>query len=358
MTFAWNSPEDKGGLKLTSYNIYMAEGDGLFNTVLNAPATTNPSITVHTEFSLNAAQTYRFKVSASNFVGEGPISEEIFVIAADMPEKPTNPPIVTLITQTSISLTLEELPESSNGGSEVTGYIVQMDDGYGGSFQVVHDSLFLTLILSGLDASRFYRIRYAARNILYDSGNLFECDQLQWSEQISVLTAVAPSEPRNLHNSTSLRYRDALVYNWERPLYDGGSELQTYTLDIRHVETDTSTFYTITVQASTFKFESLLPANDYKVRIKVKNLVGESDYTDYVQARTGIEPTRPGLLTFVATTRTTIDLSWLLLTGADTGGSDENPLEITHYHLYIDDGLNGPFSLHDTVDGTTSTYTV
>ena len=112
------------------------------------------------------------------------------------------------------------------------------------------------------------------------------------------------------------------------------------------------------MQASSFKFESLLPANDYKVRIKVKNLVGESAYTDYVQARTGIEPTRPGLLSFDATTRTTIDLSWLLLTGADTGGSDENPLEITHYHLYLDDGLSGAFSLHDTVDGTTSTYTV
>lgn len=154
----------------------MAKGEGLFETVLNAPAEVNPSITVHTESNLVDAEMYRFKISAVNFVGEGPISEEIYVIAADMPEKPTNPPTVTLITQSSISFTLEPLPESSNGGSEITGYIVQADDGLGGDYEQVHDSLYMTLILSGLEPSRFYRIRYAARNILYDSGNLFECD--------------------------------------------------------------------------------------------------------------------------------------------------------------------------------------
>jgi hypothetical protein len=54
-----------------------------------------------------------------------------------------------------------------------------MDDGLGGSFVIKHNSLFVDgLILSGLESSRFYRIRYAARNIIYDSGNLFECDTL------------------------------------------------------------------------------------------------------------------------------------------------------------------------------------
>ena len=44
-----------------------------------------------------------------------------------------------------------------------------MDDGLGGDFTTVHDSLELELILSGLESSRFYRIRYAARNIIFDS---------------------------------------------------------------------------------------------------------------------------------------------------------------------------------------------
>jgi hypothetical protein len=112
------------------------------------------------------------------------------------------------------------------------------------------------------------------------------------------------------------------------------------------------------VQATSYKFDNLDPATDYSVRIKVENLVGESDWSDSVNATTGIEPTRPGLLTFDASTRTTLQISWLQLQGADTGGSDEKPLVITHYHLYIDDGHNGTLKLLDSVDGTVSSYLV
>lgn len=56
--------------------------------------------------------------------------------------------------------------------------------------------------------------------------------------------------------------------------------------------------------------------------MKVNNLVDESDWTDQVVARTGILPTRPGILTFDGTTRTTIDMSFSELVGSDTGGTD------------------------------------
>ncbi len=77
------------------------------------------------------------------------------------------------MTPNSISLTLAPIPDVSNGGSPVTSYIVQMDDGLGGDFQTMSDALTLNLIFSGLQQSRFYRIKYAARNIIYDSGNMF-----------------------------------------------------------------------------------------------------------------------------------------------------------------------------------------
>ena len=237
MTFEWQPPEDKGGIELLSYKIYMAKADDTFSQVLSAPSELNPSITVHTEQGLVADQTYKFRVSAVNFVGEGPLSNEIFVIAADMPEKPTIPPTINTVTQTSITLTLTELPEENNGGSPVTGYIVQMDDGLGGEFVTVHDSLYLYLILSGLEQSRFYRIRYAARNIIYDSSNIFECDELQFSDQVVVHTAIEPTTPLTLVHNTALRYRDALIFEWRPPLNDGGSKLQEYHLELLNKET-------------------------------------------------------------------------------------------------------------------------
>jgi hypothetical protein len=103
------------------------------------------------------------------------------------------------------------------------------------------------LILSGLESSRFYRIKYAARNIIYDSGNLFECDVLQFSDEIVVLTAVDPTVPLNLHHNTALRYRDALIFAWDAPISNGGSKLQEYHLEIKDVVTEVVTEYTLTV---------------------------------------------------------------------------------------------------------------
>ena len=80
------------------------------------------------------------------------------------------------------------------------------------------------------------------------------------------------------------------------------------------------------MQAKSFTFSGLDSATEYAVRIKVNNLVDESDWSDYSFATTGIDPSRPGLLSFDSTTRTTINLSWSSLVGADTGGSDTNPL--------------------------------
>jgi len=76
------------------------------------------------------------------------------------------------------------------------------------------------------------------------------------------------------------------------------------------------------VQASSFTFSGLDSATEYAVRIKVNNLVDESDWSDYSYATTGVEPSRPGVLSFDATSRTTINFSWSSLVGADTGGSD------------------------------------
>lgn len=49
MTFEWQAPQDKGGIELLSYTIYMAKGDSIFAALMDTPAKANPSITIHTE---------------------------------------------------------------------------------------------------------------------------------------------------------------------------------------------------------------------------------------------------------------------------------------------------------------------
>ena len=54
---------------------------------------------------------------------------------------------------------------------------------------------------------------------------MFQIDELQFSDLVTVLTAVGPSAPSGLRQETSLRYRDALVYRWNAPSNNGGSPL-------------------------------------------------------------------------------------------------------------------------------------
>lgn len=266
--------------------------------------------------------------------------------------------MVTLFTETSISIYLEPVEDAANGGSDVTGYIVQIDDGLGGDYLTVHDSLEQSLILTQLESGRLYNIRYAARNILYDQDNMYECDQLQFSDPVQQLTAVEPSVPRDLRHASEFRYRDALVFEWEAPLSTGGSKLELYYLEVTNALTLESTTLEVTIQAAQLKIDNLVPATEYEVRIRTSNLVGFSDWSESVKATTGIRPSRPGILSFDATTRTTLSLSWTQLVGADTGGSDESPLSINYYHLYVDDGLGGEFRLHDSISGSESSFTV
>jgi hypothetical protein len=170
------------------------------------------------------------------------------VLAADLPEAPLNPPTIDSHTETAISLSLEALDEARDGGSTVTGYLVEIDDGLGatpGAFRRVQDSLATSLIISGLVGGRTYSLRYAARNLVYDSGNMFGCDSIQWSPLASVLTAIPPAPPTNLRQVTTAdgsgrlqRYRTKLAVEWD-PMTEtrlGSSHLEGYTLAMLDID--------------------------------------------------------------------------------------------------------------------------
>ena len=189
---SWTAPVEKGGVALTGYKVYMATGSAEFAELTSAAAKTDPDVTSHTESGLTAAQEYRFRVTAYNPVGESVATESIYVIAADLPESPANAPTIDTVTESYLTFTLTAIPLANNGGSAVTGYLVQMDDGLGGDYTLVHDSTTLTVTLSNLVAGRTYRLKYAGRNIVYDANNMFDCDVLQWSAVAYATTTVEP----------------------------------------------------------------------------------------------------------------------------------------------------------------------
>ena len=153
---------------MNGFNVYYAVASGDYQLVVNAPTETNPTILSHSQTGLVSGQTYKFKVSAVNMIGEGLTTDFIYVIAASMPEAPVNPPTVLEYDQTSITISLTPIASGPDGGSPITGYIVMIDDGLGGPFVQVQNSLILQLTISNLRSGRSYRIKYAGRNLVYD----------------------------------------------------------------------------------------------------------------------------------------------------------------------------------------------
>jgi hypothetical protein len=366
LTFRWSPPAEDGGVELLGYKVYVAEGDAAYVEVAGAASASDATIETHehTAADLQAGVAYRFRVSAHNIIGEGPTAQlqtgqELpgdvvdYVLAADLPESPANPPSILNITETAISVSLATIPTASNGGSAVTSYLVEIDDGLGGpagtgsptTYIRVHDSLETTLIINGLHGGRTYRIRYAGRNLVYDAGNMFDIDSLKWSAPAEVLTAVVPQPPKNLRHGTSpdgtgtlVRYRDKILVQWDAMTTAelGSSPLAGFTIGVLDVTgTGLETETAIAPEAVAHTFASLLPGYFYQFRIKATNIVGTSAWSEYTAAvRPGVQPTRPGLISFTATTRTSIDYTFVELTGQDTGGTDAEPIPLV-YHVYI-----------------------
>lgn len=263
ITFQWESPVDNGGLELIGYKVYVAEGSGPYLEVSTAPTRLNPTIITHTQTGMIAGVGYKFKVSAYNAMGEGLMTESIYVIAADMPQSPVNSPSVLEYTQTSITIQIETIPDPSNGGSPVTGYIIMIDDGLGGDFVQVQDSLDMSLTISNLRSGRTYRIKYAGRNIVYDQNNMYECDHIQWSESTVVLTALRPEPPQNLQQDPILKYKTAIVVRWTPSPEDNGSPLIAHILSITDL-TDSQAgaiLFTLPSSAFDYTFTGLVPGH-------------------------------------------------------------------------------------------------
>ncbi len=115
ITIFWNSPESNGNTVILNYTIYRGVALGSISKL-----TVIPAVNVFKDAGLINGVTYYYKLSATNSVGESPLSDA----AACTPEsiQPLSAPRNFNVTMIERNATLTWQAPSYDGGSPITGY--------------------------------------------------------------------------------------------------------------------------------------------------------------------------------------------------------------------------------------------
>ena len=117
---------EDGGSDLSSYNIYMDDGmDGEF-TQVDSQGTS--FLTWNTATTLVTGNIYRLKYSGTNIHGEGPLSDEVQILVAEIPSAPTSLTRVDMEALAAGQIRITWALPADEGGDPVTGYLVYLDN--------------------------------------------------------------------------------------------------------------------------------------------------------------------------------------------------------------------------------------
>ncbi|CAF0817484.1 unnamed protein product, partial [Didymodactylos carnosus] len=168
----WKKPSKDGGNPIQGYNVEMREKNtGNWKLCNNFPTTA----TEYIASGLREGQTYEFRVAAVNEAGPGTPSKptqaqkaEVPIFPADAPDQPK----VEKVTKDSVTLSWKK--PLNNGGSRITGYVIEKRSPDSHDWEQVGTEL-------------------SARDHSYTIPNLTEGDELMF--RVRAVNAVGPGEP-------------------------------------------------------------------------------------------------------------------------------------------------------------------
>ena len=115
VTLTWTAPISDGGLPIMNYTLYRGTASGGETLLM-----TLGNLLTYSDTGLANGQTYYYRVSASNSVGEGPKSTEVNATPATIPSEPLN----IVATTGGGQVTISWAAPASDGGSPITNYTV------------------------------------------------------------------------------------------------------------------------------------------------------------------------------------------------------------------------------------------
>ena len=261
--FAWDTPENDGGVPITNYVVEIRDTTSQTWTELS-------STIIRTMFKairLNTGSEYQFRVKAKNRYGVGPPITSEAVVAAYPFKVPGPPgtPGVTAFTKDSITIGWNE--PVSDGGNEVIGYHVERKERssimwYKISKGIVKGNIFKS---SGLEDGVAYEFRVSAENMA-GVGKPSKA-----SEAILALDPVdPPGQPVPIFVN-----KNVITIQWTKPEYDGGFKITGYVVEKRELPAGRWMRANFTnIIETTFTVSGLTQDTSYEFRVIARNSAG------------------------------------------------------------------------------------
>lgn len=345
MTLQWSPPLSCGGCPVNGYALFMDDGNsGTLAEIDSATIANDPTILSHSITSFTSSDiglTFMFKLEVFTDGGQTE-SDEVGYLLASAPEDPTVAPtaIVSMAT-TSALIKISAAPITADGGSTITSYSIEVDDGQGGEYTALFgtssDSLSVIYTLRDVIEGLTYRIRYRSKNII------------GWSGYSPIQYAIVMDVPEPPASIAVVSVSDtSIVLSFSECEDNNGGQVEYYTL-YRNNGTGTTDLVTTSAYDGTTQFNvnttsdsDLVVGITYTFYVTAHNDAGESELSDGIAVALARVPEQIAvpIHNTAKSTRTKITVKWTKNTDIDSPGGN-----VLGFKLYMATSAGGDYNL-------------
>lgn len=277
MTIQWRAPKDDGGTPIINYVVEKKDVKKPWepwSVVSSSGISTNAKVS-----RLEKGREYIVRVRAENKIGIGAGLESPPTIAKHMFNPPGPPGLPECSDITENAVTVEWTLPDYDGGSPISGYVVERREMTGKWIRVNKTPVLdLRYRVSGLFEGNSYEFRVFAENIAGIS------EPSPTSDPIKATRAITkPGPPTNLKlKDWSKTYADIC---WTKPTRDGGSPILGYVVEAQ--KSGTTQWNRINkdlIKMCAYRVPGLIEGMEYRIRVRATNMVGDSEPKELAQA--------------------------------------------------------------------------
>ncbi|GIY57120.1 twitchin [Caerostris extrusa] len=246
-------------------------------------------------------KSYKFRVRAANRQGESePLEADKTIVAKNPFDEPGKPGTPEIEDYDRDFVKLKWTAPESDGGSPITGYIIEKKDKLNPDWTTVQEvpadqtaATVKDLIENGVYEFRVRAVNKGGPGVPKDSGTLqLTATNSNGSDsaKITIVILDVPLAPKNL--SIEEITKESCTVRWNPPDDDGGSDIQHYTVEKKDMETGRWVHVDETVNMF-LHTDKLIEMHQYLFRVKAVNREGSSQWAMTRQAIVAKNPFDP-----------------------------------------------------------------